>query len=339
MKNPTREKNSAPNNEKNKGTGISVVYSKKVKEDKESIFQFLDFINLESRIKQDKIYIKPNFMTFVHPEHLNYTSPLLINSVYEYIENWGYSDINIIESEVYYSNMFKMHNVVNIAKRIGINPKFNVINLSKQPTLDFFFQQRKLKVPKLLDRKFNDYFLLNLPKLKALGHFSITCAIKNLYGCYSTYNKYEEFHRKWRVEKAIGAFHHFTKPDFSIIDGIETQDCINQHLEEEMRNYSNYYGYLLASDNPYALDLLICDIINLNPKIVKYLDEIKDVYISDFIIEGEIPEKLNFKRPNYFTRFFWRKIVDSNIWTKKFIEKNIKRRCEKYIFDKEIFGN
>ncbi|MFX1489530.1 MAG: DUF362 domain-containing protein [Promethearchaeota archaeon] len=317
----------------------SIIYSKKVQNESESIFKFLDYIKLDKRINQDQIYIKPNFMIFTHPEHLNYTSPLLINSVCEYIENLGYKDFKIIESEVYYSSVYKNHNVVNIAKKIGINPNFDVMNLSKQPTVDFIYDHRNLTVPKVLDRQDNNYFLLNLPKFKVLGHFCITCAIKNIYGCYSTYNKFDEFHRKWHVEKAIGAIHHFTKPDFTIIDGIETQDCPNQHLVEKKRNYCNFYGYLFASDNPYAIDLLICDIIDLNPKIVKYLDEVKDIYISDYTIEGDIPEKLKFKLPRFYTRFYWRKIVDSKFWSKKFIENNIKRRCEKYIFDKEIFSN
>ena len=70
----------------------SIVYSQKVQKESESIFKFLDFIRLDKRINQDKIYIKPNFMIFTHPEHLNYTSPLLINSVCEYIQNLGYID-------------------------------------------------------------------------------------------------------------------------------------------------------------------------------------------------------------------------------------------------------
>ncbi len=242
-----------------------MIYSKKVEEEKKSIFKFLDFINLKKYIDQERIYIKPNFMAFVHQEYLNYTSPLLINSICEYINDLGYTNLNIIESNVYYSNLFKNHNVDNIAKKIGINGKINIINLSKQPTVDFLFKNRKLKVPKILDRNNNDFFLLNLPKFKALGQFGITCAIKNLYGCYPAFNKYDKYHRKWKVEEAIGAFHHFVKPDFTIIDGIEVQDCINQHLKEKLRNYSRHYGYLLASDNPYALDLLVCGLIKLKP--------------------------------------------------------------------------
>ena len=92
---------------------------------------------------------------------------------------------------------------------------------------------------------------------------------------------------------------------------------------------SLFFGYLFASDNPYAIDLLVCDIINLNPKVVKYLDEVKDLYISDYIIEGDVPEKLKFKLPRFYTRFFWRKIVDSKLWSKKYIEKSPEKesRC------------
>jgi uncharacterized protein (DUF362 family) len=319
----------------------NIINSKYVgeEEDYEKFINFLEFIKLKDEIKTNVVYIKPNFMPYLHKRFLNYTSPFLINSLVGYLEDLNHS-VFILESDVLYKEAFKNHSVKPIARRIGIKTK-NVINLSQEETKLFLYKNKSLVVPKLLDREENQFYFINFPKMKNVANFGISCAVKNIYGCFPSLDKYIRYHQNWNVIKAIGGINHYLNPDIHIVDGIKAFDYYNEEFTKEYLDYHYPYGYLFSSKNPLAMDLLFCSLINLKIKVVEYLNEVKDIYTQNYRVFGDIPKNIpNFIKPSLATRIKWQRLIDCKLLKKGFIIKMMKKRAnsEKYIFDKEIFS-
>ena len=279
-------------------------------------------------------------MPYLHKRFLNYTSPDLINLLIEYLEDLNHT-VYIVESDVLYKEAFKDHTVKKVARRIGIRTN-NVINLTEEERIIFNYKKRELEVPKLLDRSKNDFYFINFPKMKNVANFGISCATKNIYGCFPSLDKYIKYHQNWNVSKAIGGINHFLIPDIHIVDGIKAFDYYNEEFTEKYLDYHYFYGYLFSAKNPLIIDLLFCSLIDLNPRIVGYLEEIRSLYASKYEVIGDLPPKMEgFIIPSLLTRIKWKKIIDSKLIKKPFIIKMMRKRAnsEKYIFDKEIFSN
>lgn len=165
---------------------------------------------------KNKIIIKINLCDSRTPDTGAITNPIFLDALLKYLrDTFGNIDIYVVESDgrVVIADLF--------VKWYGLLPvieKWNAkwLNLSKDectektvPGFDFSFS-----IPKIFD---NAYFI-TMPKLKTNVLSTITCCLKNQFGCNPRLDK-QTLHPK--LDKAIVALNlALGAPDFCIVDGI-----------------------------------------------------------------------------------------------------------------------
>lgn len=317
------------------------IFAKKSTESKEEFIDFIEKIGLLKDISKknaNKIYIKPNFMTYIHPNGLNYTSIELLRYLCEYLEINGFKPI-ILESNMFYNTIFPKHNVNYIAKKLHIDFA-QIINLSETEKANFFFNDKVYPISSLFSKQ--DYYFINFPKLKSHPIFSFTCCVKNIYGCYPDSNKLLKFHKELGITPSILAINHCIKPDFNIVDAIKCQDRVHDLLPIELKDYFYKYDYLLASKNALSIDLLIDQL--LDPLISKTeLFDLEDIYEKSFKTELSLPKLKGFKHKSHLSHELWEIFTrlpyenEHFFWgMKKIFKKNLEN--PKYLWDLDIFN-
>lgn len=323
----------------------SKIYSGNMLEDHDLFQQFLLKTDLLHRIKLKgfkTIYIKPNFMTYIHRDGLCYTSILLLRSLCEFLKQAGLKTI-IVESDMFYKSVFPKHTVENVSRKLGINFA-PVLNMSTQPVADREFKGKHYLIPAI----FNDsqqYFLINFPKLKGHPIFHFTCALKNVYGLFPEQDKIYFYHHEMDICDAIIAVNHLIKTDFTLVDAIKCQDRIHDVLTTALpvkdRNYFYAYRHVFASENPLAIDMLIKDLLNVGNDCV--LDAMQAIYEPTYSIIGDQPSALtDFEVSGYFKRSLWRTLTEFP-YSREFLHSQMRKifrkriKNPKYLFDEEIF--
>ena len=129
--------------------------------------------------RDEKILLKPNFLTADPPEKCVTTHPEVFRAVSEILQNVG--------AKLSYGDSPALQSTENVAKRSGI---FKVVEELKIPLADFKrgeevhylegHQNKKFTIAKaILD---NDS-VISLPKMKTHAFQRVTGAVKNQFGC------------------------------------------------------------------------------------------------------------------------------------------------------------
>lgn len=309
----------------------------------ERFHKFLDEIGLLDKIGDNiqKVYIKPNLMGFFHVDKPTFTDPILVNSLCDYLAEKGKTVI-IIESDNMMSMVYPNCIVEKVAERVGLTHE--IVNLSKGGIKKFRFKNRIMKMPDLLDRDGEEFFLIDFPKFKVHSHFSMTLNMKNMYGCLPVVNKFVEYHRKWDLNNAIAAIHHFVQPDYCIIDGIKADSAIEWYGSTEHYDL----GYIIAGENPLIIDYAIYNLLKLDGSKIKFNKECEWIYANNgihYTFKGDILDDL--KNPNFLLdfkttsnteRIFWTKVIDKVPFTQEFMMREMNKRLKKQLHDEYIFG-
>lgn len=111
--------------------------------------------------------------------------------------------------------------------------------------------------------------VVNLPKVKTHALTTLTCAVKNLYGCIPGYQKaaLHKLHpRPSDFGRLLAAIADEVRPALTIADGI-----IGMEGEGPSSGTPVALGFLATSADPYALDRLVCRAIGAPPRSVPYL--------------------------------------------------------------------
>lgn len=172
--------------------------------------------------------------------------------------------------------------------------------------------------------------VINICKLKTHAMATFTGGVKNLFGVIPGVKK-AEYHFKMPevvdFTEALVDICSFISPDITIMDGI-----IGMEGEGPTAGVPRKIGVLLASPSPYAIDVVACNLINLDPNKVPTIQRciernIIEKDFSDICILGEkLEDKIikDFKIPSNKSISFLRGIIPKKL--EKFVNKKLAGR-------------
>ena len=223
--------------------------------------------------KGDRVLLKTNLLNASEPEKSVVTHPNFIKSVAK--------EILQIDAIPYIgdspSGPFTKRRLEKVYSKSGLIDLSNEFGIE----LNYDTRSKKVDIPngkRLRKTSICNYVIeadkiISLPKLKTHSLMIMTLAIKNMYGAIPGLIK-ARYHSKFIRKKAFAEMLLdillITKPNLIIMDGIMAMEGDGPAGGKIVD-----LGLSLASDNPYAIDLAVCDILNIQPVGIPTLKEAK----------------------------------------------------------------
>jgi uncharacterized protein (DUF362 family) len=210
----------------------------------------------------EKILLKPNWLSADPPEKCVTTHPAVFKAVSEVLQSAG--------AKLSYGDSPAFQSPETASKRTGI---LEIAEELKIPLADFksgvevFFreghQNKKFFMAKAVQD--NDG-VISLPKMKTHGFQRMTGAVKNQFGCIPGVLK-GEFHVKvpdsYEFAKMLIDLNSYIRPRLYIMDGIFAMEGNGPRGGTPRK-----MNVLLFSADPIALDATACRLMNLDPALV-----------------------------------------------------------------------
>ena len=224
-----------------------------------AIEKSISLINFNFNRTIRQIAIKPNMCYYYHPSTGEVTDPRFVGILIDVLRQNIASDpeISIVESDasaLKCKYAFKMFKYDKLAEEKGVK----LINLcqekSKQMEVEINGHPLKFSIPELL---LNCDLLVNVPKIKYMPSVSLTCALKNIFGCNAVQKK-SVYHVA--LSEAVVGINKLIKTGLVVVDGLVVNGRTTKRL-----------NLVMASEDPVAVDAAASKLMGLNPKSVKQL--------------------------------------------------------------------
>lgn len=210
----------------------------------------------------EKILIKPNWLSADPPEKCVTTHPAVFKAVSEVLQSAGV--------KLSYGDSPAFHSPETAAKRTGISA---IADELKIPLADFksgkevhFNEGHQNKKFTIANAVLENDGVISLPKMKTHGFQRVTGAIKNQFGCIPGALK-GEFHVKvpdaYEFAKMLIDLNSYIHPRLYIMDGILAMEGNGPKGGTPKK-----MNVLLFSTDPIALDATECRLMNLDPALV-----------------------------------------------------------------------
>ena len=221
----------------------------------------------------DKVLIKTNLLNASTPEKTIVTNPIFIKNVIEellkikadpFIGDSPSGSFTKRRLEKVYSKS----GMLDLSKELGIELNYNT--KTQRVSIP---EGKRLKKTSICNFALDADKIISLPKLKTHSLMIMTLAIKNMYGVIPGLTKaryHSMYIRKKAFAEMLNDLISVIKPDLSIIDGI-----ISMEGDGPAGGNPIELGLMLASENPYALDLTVCDILDIEPVGIPVLKDAK----------------------------------------------------------------
>ena len=214
--------------------------------------------------KDDRVLLKPNLLTASRPTKECTTRPEIVYCVAKMVQEVG--------GKPFLGDSPAFGSAMGVAKANGYLPLCEELNL---PIVEFkgskyATQSDNFNHLRLSKEAMSADVVINLPKIKSHMQITITMGVKNLFGCVPGKMK-----AWWHVEagKDVDRFGEMLvetarviAPNLTIIDGI-----IGHEGNGPSGGEPRELGLLGASDNVFALDVAIAEILGVNPDLVPTL--------------------------------------------------------------------
>ncbi|MDD5712537.1 MAG: DUF362 domain-containing protein [Smithellaceae bacterium] len=142
-------------------------------------------------------------------------------------------------------------------------------------------------------------FIINLAKLKTHAQMLLTLGVKNLFGCVVGFRK-PEWHMRAGIDREmfarllvqIGAR---IRPQVTIVDGILAMEGEGPGKSGTPRDL----GYIIAGADPFAVDTVICRMLNVRPDTLPTLGQAARLGLvpAEIEIVGDPPSIRDFRLP------------------------------------------
>lgn len=204
----------------------------------------------------DKVLIKPNFLTPVEAVQAVTTHPVVIEAVLSILKDFGISKITIGDSPAVSSaiKVAKKSGVEEIAKKYGVDIiDFNTpVKVRGKFGKDFEISREVLEADKII----------NIAKFKTHTHMIMTLSVKNMFGTIVGLRK-SAWHaktgtNKMRFADMLVELYETIKPSFNIIDGIWGMEGNGPRNGKPKK-----LGTLIMGQNGHAVDFVACKMVKL----------------------------------------------------------------------------
>ena len=217
-----------------------------------------------------KIVIKANLVTFMKPEAAGTTHPSLLCELIKILKEKGAEVIVGDSPGGLYTSQF-VNKVYSVTGMNEIEKVGGKLNQNFEQKIAHFPEANVAK-----DFPYTSYLdeadaIINFCKLKTHGMMGMSAATKNLFGTIPGTQK-PEFHFKYPnhsdFAKMLIDLNEYFKPKLCIVDAI-----MGMEGNGPTAGTPRFIGALLASSNPYKLDLACSKIIGLTKENVPTLEE------------------------------------------------------------------
>lgn len=256
---------------------------------RKSVFQGTDLIDFDTSTPVKTVAIKVNLCYYWDSSTGYTTDPRVVAAIIDYVRaRFGKNtSITIAESDA--TAMRTKHNFSMLGyDRLARTKKVELFNLSEGE-----IEERKVtvnrrtitfKVPRVLLE--SDLFI-NVPKLKILRATTISCALKNVFGCIASPRKviYHPF-----LNEAIVGINKILHPHITFVDGLVA-----------LGHFPVRLGLIMAGTDSLAVDTTAAKIMGYNPlkiKCLKLAAEEKIGKSRDISVIGERIDKFKKRFPN-----------------------------------------
>jgi uncharacterized protein (DUF362 family)/Pyruvate/2-oxoacid:ferredoxin oxidoreductase delta subunit len=239
-----------------------------------------------------RVLIKPNMLSAARPEDAILTHPQVIRAAVEYVLQKG--------ARVQVSDSPAIGSFEKILKQNGTTDALQGLDVTCVPFKDIL----EVDIGKPYGRieiardAMEADVIISLPKLKTHSQMLLTLAVKNMFGCIVGFKK-SQWHLRAGVDtlafaSLLVAIHQAVQPTVSIMDGIVA-------LEGEgpgKRGIPRKIGILMGSDNSFALDMAVCQMIGVPHRNMPMLKVAQDNQLLPSLeIDGTLPQVSNFQLP------------------------------------------
>jgi len=283
------------------GSPVSVLNVKDPRTDlPESILQSLALIEFKWPLNVNSIIIKPNLCYYWNPSTGQTTDPRIVGAIIDVVrEKYPSANIGIAEADA--SAMRTRHAFPVLGyTRLAEEKKVALINLSEdileEKTLNINGHELTLKVPQSLQK--SDLFI-NVSKLKVMRQTTITCAMKNIFGCIGTPRKVK-YHPL--LKEAIVGMNKLLRPHLTVVDGLV---ALGQHPIR--------LNLLITGTDAFSVDYAACRVMGYDPHKVGFLNLARKEGIGseDGISLRGVTDltsySKSFPRPNFMlSKLLWR---------------------------------
>ncbi len=210
----------------------------------------------------EKILLKPNWLSADPPEKCVTTHPMIFKAVAEILKEQGailsYGDSPAFQSPESAANKT---GISKIAEDLDIS--FADFRKGKEIYFDKGIQNKKFIIA---NGVIESDGVISLPKMKTHGFQRVTGAVKNQFGCVPGTLK-AEFHVKvpeaYDFAKMLVDLNSAINPRLYIMDGIYAMEGNGPKGGTPRK-----MNVILLSEDPIALDATMCRIMNLDPKLL-----------------------------------------------------------------------
>ena len=237
-----------------------------------------------------KVGIKINLCDARTPETGTITHPLFLDAVLHYLrDNFDNLKIYVVESDATVALADKFVSwlgFVPLLKRW--NAEF--VNLSKTKVMDKKIDGRyfkEIRIPEILEKA---DFLINIPKPKTNPISTITCCLKNQFGCLPVVEKniYHPY-----LDNVIADVNKAIRPDLCIIDGIIAMGG----PQGPSFGVPIPLGAIICSQDPVAADAFCAKLMGFNPWFIGHIRKSASSGVGSmkYILKGDRIGKPNFE--------------------------------------------
>ena len=229
-------------------------------QDREAFVSRVLSAEVDSHVKDiEKVLIKPNIVS--HEPYPTTTHPIVLKTCIEYFAA-NHKEITVADGPAFdagdSATIIANHELKRVCDDLGVP----LINLLQQPTRRIETGDIELEV----QLPPSDYdFLLSLPVLKSHFICKFTGALKNQFGFFSLQERLNLHFGSKDIHQAIAQINTFIKPNFYIVDAVETFSRAN-----EVRHGGRHrdLGFMLAGADPVGLDAIGLELLKrIDPKL------------------------------------------------------------------------
>lgn len=237
-----------------------------------------------------KILVKPNMLTDRTPEQAVTTHPEFLRQVIRNLRQRG-AEITVGDSPASAANLKAVWEKTGMA---AVCQQEGVALISFEQSGTEIIRQDGYEIS-IAKPALSADIILNLPKVKSHSLTVLTAAVKNLYGVIPGYTK-TTLHRNHPnisdFGRLVKTIHSCLPPVWSIADGV-----IGMEGPGPANGTPVNLGFIAASQNPFALDIAICQTLGIAPERVPYLGSTRDLEANTPLIQGDAIRVESFKIP------------------------------------------
>lgn len=273
---------------------ISDVQNNKISEIIKNVFEIFE---VEDKVKDKKVLVKPNLLGPFPPERGVTTDPRVISAIVQELKKCKPKDIVVGDNSgsIHFDpfKIAKITGILDASDECYSNIAREVVEVKVESEfIEELFISRMVKEA--------DY-VINVPKFKTHSLTTITGAIKNMFGIIPG-GKKAKLHSFTRSIKEFAELlvdiYQIRIPDLNIMDAI-----IGMEGAGPTNGKTRIINKIISSDNGVSLDSVMAAMMGLKPYTIELLQVAKErnlgeTYISNIIIYGELEVISGFKTPN-----------------------------------------